>query len=221
MTQQLTGISANRLDTVPAFAGLDTDSARQIAALAATWAASPERPRARPEVLAHWRTLIAAWLADPTMPLIVRKSALRGAALEHLSGRIIVCADNSPAHWAFSCALHGGMPTLAEARAALTSGALPICMVPAKGIVPAAAFPGRQGKMREPNLNKLGWQVAHIERVGLNDRADLAAMPLERLVRACGYLLDPCNMFLIPKVYWGLGELPEYAAAFRVALVER
>jgi hypothetical protein len=69
--------------------------------------------------------------------------------------------------------------------------------------------------MDPPNLNALGWKVCHIEGVGLNDPRALSELPLETLQAHLWKFIHPRNMFLVPLRYAGVGELPEFIAAFR------
>ncbi len=77
-------------------------------------------------------------------------------------------------------------------------------------------YSGPLQKMDAPSLLDLGWKVCHIEPVGrkikhpeLSDEDTLATYTRR--------LLDPNNMFLVPKVYGGLGEVPEFLNVFKEA----
>lgn len=69
-------------------------------------------------------------------------------------------------------------------------------------------------KMDPPNLNTHGWKVCHIVRVGLNDKTPVTSIAIETLTKHLCAFLNPCNIFLVPKVYGSLGELPEFIEAF-------
>jgi hypothetical protein len=60
------------------------------------------------------------------------------------------------------------------------------------------------------NPNKAGWKVCHVERVGLATALPLAELPEFQLREHFRRLMAPGNMFVIPKKYSGLGELPEF-----------
>src|SRR6476619_750867 len=159
---------------IPTFVALDAESTGLLEELAKRWRDSPGRPRVEPEVLARWERLLAEWCEDPTLPLLVRRSAMKGTVVPHEpSGRELLYADNSPGNWAMASALLGRCPGLGEALSALKSGAIPSGMV--KRAVVGAPYPGLlRANMDPPNLDTLGWKVCHILRVGPNDRTPAA-----------------------------------------------
>jgi hypothetical protein len=86
---------------------------QQARELGRLWAGSSSRPRLSRDIKQHWDALIDEWVTDVEMPLAVRKmGGVRGAAVIHqTTGREVILADNSPAQWAFTCALRGaGIP---------------------------------------------------------------------------------------------------------------
>jgi hypothetical protein len=205
------GISA--LGSIPGFKTLDEASRTLIAALATTWLNSSDRPRVQPEVLDHWDRLITAWVESPEMPLLIRKSSRAGEIVSHSSGRSLLFVDNSPAHWCLSCALMGGRPTLEQIQLDLERGAFPVAMVPKN----VTRYRGTQSRMNMPNLNKLGWKVCH---VGMNDRTSASQLPMRSLIAHVQRLLTPRNMFVVPLIYSGLGEVPDFISAFQAASSE-
>ena len=64
-------------------------------------------------------------------------------------------------------------------------------------------------EMDAPNLNQLGYTVRHITHVGLR-RVPLQERTEIELVVHSLLFLSPVNMFVVPKEYAGLSELPEF-----------
>jgi hypothetical protein len=88
--------------------------------LGAQWAVDPDRPAVAAPVLAEWEHLIAMWLADTSLPLLVRKFRdNRGQRLIGPGGRVVVPTDNSPAQWAFAVAAAGACPSTCVFRSML------------------------------------------------------------------------------------------------------
>ncbi len=205
--------------SIPVFRGLDPASAGLLVEVAARWLDNPRRPQADPEVLRRWDQLVAAWCDDPTLPLLVRRAATKGTVTHHeASGRELLHVDNSPANWSLASALLGRCPALDKILPSLKAGTIPIGMIK---LATAGPYPGLlRANMDPPNLNTLGWKVCHIEPVGTNDRTPATRLPLDTLKDHTWRLLRPANMFLVPKLYVGLGELPEVITAFRAQLKE-
>ena len=174
---------------------LPTELREPLLAFASAWAANPLRPRVQPEVAHAWDALLHEWIHTPALPLFVRKdSARRGPAPTHPSGRTLVPCDNSPAVWAFTLALEGNCPTLAEVAALAANGEIPVEFT-------------RLGRFEA--FYKAGWKLAHVDGVGLRTRTPLEAVPLDTLKEHLRRLLSPSNHFAVPKVWAGLGEIPE------------
>jgi len=182
--------------------------------LALVWKDSNHRPAVESLALQHWTDLIEGWIADETLPLLVRKTGMRGSVIAHKTGRDLVPVDNAPANWVLSSALAGKRPTLAEVIDDLEASRLPIAMMLKKAEREAARYLGTQrAKMDPPNLNTLGYKVCHIEPVGLG-KLQLQTEPITTLAEHMRLFLSPKNMFVVPKTHAGLGELPEFLAAF-------
>ena len=184
--------------------------------LAHVWAESPGRPRPKRRVLEHWDRLIDAWVDDLRLPLYVRKPKNRGSEVAHASGRILVPTDNSPAQWALACAITGQMPTLSNIRAAIKHDKIPVAMVLESTERTTAKYLCTLGKSISPNA--VGWTVCHIEGVRMTERAPLPEIKESIFREHFRRLMAPSNMFLIPKKYAGLGELPEFCEAIRCSL---
>jgi hypothetical protein len=128
---------------------------------------------------------------------------------------LLVPVDNSPANWCLANAILGRQPDLAAVLSGLESGAVPIAMMFTKAEREAARFRGTlSGADDPPDLNSLGWKVGHVREVGLRSRVAITVLPIETLQEHHRLLLDPANMFLVPKTHAGLAELPEFIEAF-------
>ena len=57
------------------------------------------------------------------------------------------------------------------------------------------------------NLNASNWKLAHIESVGLNTRTALTEIDIKSITTQFRHLMQPSNMFVIPLVWSGLGEI--------------
>jgi hypothetical protein len=174
---------------------------------AGCWANSDLRPRPTHVDLMHWDALISSWAACDELPLFIRKiSSGRGQFLRHRSGRILVPVDNSPAHWAFIQALTGQRPDLEDVRSCLSKDQIPVAMILKKAEKELAQLTCT--RVADFSLNHLGWKLAHIEGVGLNDRMAITEQPIEVLKRHFMRLMSPANMFLMPLTLEGLAEIP-------------
>jgi hypothetical protein len=187
-----------------------------IELVALAWFASPDRPKVAQSVAAHWSRVLAQWLEDGSVPLLVRKAGPRGTIVHHQSGRPVVPVDNAPANWVLSSALSNRMPSLPEIMQALESGELPVGFALTAIERTTANFRGTQRiVMDPPNLNSLGWTVCDIEPVGLGTRQPLHEVAIDHLLNHMRRFLSVDNMFVVPTSHAGLGELPEFLNAFR------
>ncbi len=95
----------------------DTASAlrQAIYELGAKWAVNPARPRIAASTLQAWNELLAAWVRDGRLPLLVRKfRSDRGSLIAGAAGRMLIPTDNSPAQWAFAVAHSGHCPRVED-----------------------------------------------------------------------------------------------------------
>ena len=176
-----------------------------IQQISETWANSSERPRLDRKVVLKWDELISLWIEDKTLPLFVRNiRAGRGRKIEHSSGRILVPADNTPAHWSFMTAFTRHCPTIEEIHELVESDSIPIAMIFKKSELENAHFRGQRASIDNPN--KLGWKVCHIEPVKMKARGDLADRDIDVLEAHFRNFISPSNMFLVPKAIAGFGE---------------
>ena len=160
--------------------------------VADTWAASTLRPRVEDSVRTAWQKLINDWVEARDVPIFVRKHQNnRGARLNHETGRVIVPADNGPAHWAIRLALDGICPTLKEVRNFVAEGSIPVAMVVKR--VERALF-SFQPSLQSTAVNKSRWKVCHIEQVKLGTRQPLESAPMKLLENHFRRFLSPANM---------------------------
>lgn len=186
---------------------------RHAGILARAWAESPDRPHPKPEVSRRWDRLIARWISDDSLPIFIRRAPLgRGRVFLHDSGRELVPTDNTIAHWAFQLALMDRCPSLAQIRRDLASDRIPVAMILKASERRIARYKCALGGR---SINTLGWKVCHLRPVGLRSRGVPTAVSLSTLHTHFRDLLSPSNMFLVPKHWSGLGEMPEMLEAIR------
>jgi len=186
----------------------------RVEELARIWSQSASRPTPSSRVVQHWNQLIENWVNDAGLPLLVRKfDNNRGSVLQHESGRFIVPVDNSPAPWALSRAVAEEEPTLEEIRNAFAADAIPVAMAMSGPERASARYRCNLTSMGLGSPNGAGWKVCHIKRVGLAGTIPIGALPEPQLREHFRRLMAPGNMFVIPKKYSGLGELPEFCDA--------
>jgi len=177
--------------------------------IGAIWAASPVRPRIGFDVKKHWDALVEQWAASD-LPLIVRRSGVRGNPIRHASGRTIILADNSPSQWAFTKAYDGAEFSVEDIRGLLAAERMPFAMVLKGEEKQKSAFKCTLDRLDAVNTYR--WKLCHIHEVGLKSRVPTAELPLERLIRHFCLLLRPSNHFLVPMAWSGVGEVPEVIA---------
>jgi len=184
--------------------------------LAKAWAESSLRPHPTEQNLKCWDTLVDTWIKAVDLPLLIRKSGNpHGSLIIHDSGRQLIPTDNSPAHWSFMKALLGIKIELGDVRKAFAHDNIPVAMVFKKPEKLIASYRCDLSSSDFIALNKNGWKIAHIERIGLRKKDDLKTISIDKLINHFRKFLSPSNMFLVPKIWAGLGELPEMAEAIK------
>lgn len=179
------------------------------------WALSEERQSIDPETRKHWDCLIDEWAEDFEMPLVIRKStSVRGSVHVHISGRRLIWADNSPAQWAYYRALQGFRPMLPDIRSLLLEHKIPFAFAISKSNETSLEYKGTTQSCGVL-LNKDGWKLCHIEDVSSRGRGHVDCLDLGELKSHFRRLMKPSNQFLVPKKWWGFGELPEVIDAIR------
>ena len=197
-----------------AFKSIDQRISDMLRQAASVWSMSPNCHLPQAATIVHWDRILHAWIDIPEIPLLLRRSG-SGKVIQHgRSGRDILFVDNSPAVWCYTAALLNRTPSFEELAADLRSHRLPVARI---RTVNKGPYQGLLVKDKNlPSVNGLGFKVCHIERVGLNKKEEqLQRLPIDVLKKHCLLLLNPRNMFLVPKVYSGLGELPEFVAFFK------
>jgi hypothetical protein len=195
---------------------LPPELSQHATALAYAWIISPLRPIVSQRTVELWVDLIQTWIASEDMPLFVRRNrGQRGSVLSHSTGRHLIPCDNSTAHWAYGLALRDVCPSLSQVRNWLRNDRIPVAMALKKEERKSAKHTcGRQ----LVNLNELGWKLCHVDRVGIGFKK-IEEIRLDDLEQHFQKYISPGNMFLVPKIWSGLGEMPEMIAAARSAFL--
>jgi hypothetical protein len=188
---------------------LPDDLDGELVRLASLWAKHSARPRLDATVAQHWDELIMSWSVEPSLPLLIRKSErgfARGQVIQHESGRQIVLTDNSPASWSYMLAFAKARPSLKDIRAYLEQDKVPVAMVVTREMREQAKYTC-SFLVTVANPNQLGWQVCHRREVALRGRRSVKQRDITDLKSHFRDFLAPSNMFLVPLVLGGLGEL--------------
>lgn len=186
-----------------------SDLVRKLGTL---WGNSDACPQIEDETKTAWDNLLNEWVADTSLPLLIRKSSLvRGSEVVHATGRRIIPTDNSPAQWACNLALQRIIPTISEIRTAFVNDAIPISFAHKKEEKEQRKYHCTLGKY---SINKDGWKLCHINAVGLNARSSLSSINIQGLREAFFDLLSPSNYFLLPIKWGGLGEAREFIEGY-------
>ena len=121
-------------------------------------------------------------------------------SIVHESGRRLIPTDNSPAHWIFANAISNISYSIEEIAEQIDNHLIPFEYTKIN---------------KDFNLNNKGWKVCHIESVGLNIRTPIENISLDILKIKSKLFLLPSNIFLIPKEWGGLAEIPSFLKGFR------
>ena len=126
----------------------------------------------------------------------------------HHSGRVLVAADNSPAHWMMMQCFSEAAASLDYVRSQIES--IPMTMRMSKKEAETCDFKVRLDEL--DHLGKRGWYLAHVKRVGLGRVGALKETPIERLQDHFRKLMSPSNMLLIASTVSGLAEIDTFIA---------
>ena len=152
------------------------DIRQKIKEIGILWRNSPHNPLIDSEVVKKWENLIEEWVADETMPLIIRKeTSKRGQAFNHPCGREIIVSDNTVAIWVLSNVLKGKVFTLSDIKELLQDNELPMVFMATKEIKAKAKYTKSLGSYALSN-----WKVCHIQPVGFNARISIESYRLDR-----------------------------------------
>lgn len=192
------------------FNGLDEYSRVALRRLASNWRESPTRPQVSGFDALRWHAVMQEWVRRTELPLLVRRPRLgRGREIFHRSGRVLIPTDDAPAMYLLSLAMEQRTPTVDLLYEALLAERMPVAMSLTAEERSCARFTGTAGTMDAKNLAELGYSICHITQVGLR-RVPLEERDEVELVAHSLLFLSPVNMFVVPKQYAGLGELPEF-----------
>lgn len=185
----------------------------QVAELAKRWKADTDRPRRSDEVLDHWTQLVGWWVDDSAVPLLLRSgsSSRRGTERKY-RGRRCIFVDNSPAQWIYGVACAGWKPTPDQLARAVEEE-MPVAMILTAKERNTAKHPRALDTSR--STASVGWKLCHIDGVMPKPRVRADKLTVGGLRDTCRRLVDPNNMFLVPKQYGGLGEIDEFIDVFR------
>lgn len=179
------------------------DIRQKIKEIGILWRNSPHNPLIDSEVVKKWENLIEEWVADETMPLIIRKeTSKRGQAFNHPCGREIIVSDNTVAIWVFSNVLKGKVFTLSDIKILLQDNELPMVFMATKEIKAKAKYTKPLGSYALSN-----WKVCHIQPVGFNTNASIEDLEISDIENHFRKYVNPNNMFLLPKEIGYLGEI--------------
>ncbi|MBO5674288.1 MAG: hypothetical protein J6S09_08370 [Paludibacteraceae bacterium] len=179
------------------------DIRQKIKEIGILWRNSPHNPLIDSEVVKKWENLIEEWVADETMPLIIRKeTSKRGQAFNHPCGREIIVSDNTVAIWVLSNVLKGKVFTLSDIKELLQDNELPMVFMATKEIKAKAKYTKSLGSYALSN-----WKVCHIQPVGFNTNASIEDLEIPDIKGHFRKYVNPNNMFLLPKEIGYLGEI--------------
>ena len=192
---------------------LPPDYIKNLKQLCLVWAKSAARPRVQRDMIKKWDKLLDAWIADEKLPLFIRKhSNNRGTELKHnKSHRVIVPADNGPAHWVMLRALNGVCPSKKKIHEMIAD--IPVAMALRKSEKKKCKYNAKS----EREINNKDWKLCHTEDIRLKNAhgKKLEDVDLEALKEHFRLFLSPRNMFLVPKKHSGIGELKEMRKAVK------
>lgn len=182
--------------------------------LAQGWLDDPARPRLTHESAAVWRGLVDEWVTGRLdLPLPIRGGATgRRGSLKTLRGLEVVFVDNSPAQWIFARSADEGWTPSTDELAAAVRSEMPVAFTLTKNELKGARF--TVPLSRVASTMSLGFSLHHIEPVSVK-RTRPEKLMAKELRESARRLLDPTNMFVLPKSLAGLGELPAFINVMR------
>lgn len=202
-------LKGKRMDMIGA------DLRDKIKELGRLWKTSENCPKIPLSVLDSWERLISDWVADTSMPLIIRKGSARGREFLHPSGRKIIASDNTFALWVYHNALEDKTFTISEIKKMLENNNVPMVYALKKEEKEVAKHTKTLGKFSLSDADSK-WKLCHIEPVGLNSRKHISDLDIEKLIEHFKRYANPKNMFALPKEIGGLGEIKEFIDEQRI-----
>ena len=178
------------------------------------WACNSNRPTPSREQLSIWNEAIAQAIHTLGVPLLVRRrqNPLGMIGVHIDSGRKFVPTDNSPAHWAFTSAFDKRYSSTEQILEALKDGTT----IPIAQVYPASVAGHGYGAALNAqfSVNTRGWKLAHCKGVGLGGNQLIQTRQLTTLIEHCRLFLSPDNLFVVPKAWAGLAEVPAFIEGF-------
>lgn len=184
-----------------------TDPDGLIRSLARRWFHDSERPCIEIDVLKTWIRTIDEFSSNNTYPLLLRRPGpVRGACVDHVRGRTLVFADNSPAIWLFKMATRGDLLQPNDLAKCLRDGTLPVALALQKSEAEKATF---RGILKDHKNWK--FQLCHYDDIGKPHLrwVNVSNADLSKLVERSRRFLSLDNMFVVRKdrhYTQGLGE---------------
>lgn len=189
---------------------LDKDFIKQIKILGRKWKKSPKNICINKEQIKKWDELIEEWSEDESVPLVIRKSGNnRGKEIKHKkTGRTIIMTDNSFSHWIFYQVRNEKIcPKLINIKNLLYKDEIPfVFIIPKKD----KNKYDRKTPLGKYAISREGFKLCHIEPVGIQKRENVKEMNIDILKEHFKKLAKPSNMFVVPSVLGGLGEIKEF-----------
>lgn len=182
----------------------------KIREIGLSWRQSANNPcnKIHDEVLSNWNRLIDKWFDDKNMPLIIRKSNMRGQVIRHCSGRKIIVSDNTVAIWVFNEVLNNHVFTLQQIEEKIRNKQLPMEFMVTKKMLEKTNNEMYLKPLRNNPL--LNWKLCHIKPVGSNTYKQFEELDMSVIEECFRRYVNPNNMFVLPKEIGGLGEIKEF-----------
>lgn len=193
------------------FKDIDIEIKTKITELGSLWKHSKNNPQSlvSESTLEEWDQLILKWAEDENLPLIIRRSGIRGQEFKHPSGRKIIISDNTFALWVYHNVLSNQTFTIGEIKSMLNNNEVPMVYAlkkEEKGITRHTKTLGKYSLSEGDSK----WKLCHIIPVGLNSRKGIEEFDIETIKKHFINYANPRNMFVLPKEIGGLGEIQEF-----------
>ena len=182
---------------------IGNDIREKIREIGRLWRLSEHNPHIDKDVLQNWEHVIDEWIADPNMPLIIRKdTSKRGQSFLHPSGREIIVSDNTFAIWVYYCVMNSKTYTLSQLKELLSCNEIPMVFMQTKDILEKGKYTRPLGAYSLPE-----WKLCHVEPVGFNSNKPIEELDIKDIQEHFRKYANPNNMFVLPKEIGYLGEI--------------